>query len=98
MRMEQSATMTLALIGAFFASLGSGYTETLEKQEPMSDVATNPNATIEFTDAVGRPLGSVTTIGGTTYYAAPDGTLLGTSSIVDGLRIFKTYETSRGRR
>lgn len=96
MRMEQSTAMTLALIGAYFVCVGLGHAVALEKQ-PLSDAAANPNATIEFTDSVGRPLGSVTTIGGTTYYIGADGAMLGTSSIVDGRRVFKTYESSRGR-
>jgi hypothetical protein len=48
-------------------------------------------ATTEFSSASGRPLGSVTKIGGTTYYLAADGTMLGTSTMVEGQRVFRTY-------
>ncbi len=48
-------------------------------------------ATQEFTDAAGRPIGSVTRIGDVTYYAATDGKPLGVARIVNGRKVFKAY-------
>jgi hypothetical protein len=48
-------------------------------------------ATIEFTSGSGKPLGSVMKIAGTTYYIGADGAMIGTSTIVDGRRVFTTY-------
>lgn len=48
-------------------------------------------SSVEFTNASGQSIGTVTKIGETTYYAAPDGTPLGTSSVVDGRRVFRSY-------
>ncbi len=48
-------------------------------------------ATIEFSTASGKPLGSVTEIAGTTYYLGADGTMLGTSTMVEGRRVFRSY-------
>lgn len=57
--------------------------------QPRASVASQ--SSVEFRDAAGRLIGTVTKIGDTTYYAAPDGTPLGTSSVVDGQRVFRSY-------
>jgi hypothetical protein len=48
-------------------------------------------ATVDYTDASGRPIGSVTKIGGVTYFAGPDGVPLGVAETVNGKRVFKRY-------
>lgn len=47
--------------------------------------------TIEYVSASGKALGSVTTIGGVTYYHGPDGAIVATSTIVAGRKIYKSY-------
>lgn len=47
--------------------------------------------TQEFFDARGRPIGSVTKIGGITYFNGPDGKLVGAAETIDGRRVYKTY-------
>lgn len=63
--------------------------------EPAGEtVASRPadtNDTQEYFDARGHSLGSVTKIGGVTYFNGPDGKLVGTAETVDGRRIYKTY-------
>jgi hypothetical protein len=61
--------------------------------EELSRVSTRPDTsvTVEFSNASGKLLGSVTKIAGTTYYIAADGTTLGTSIMIDGRRVFTTY-------
>jgi hypothetical protein len=61
-------------------------------EEPnRASILPDPNTTVEFSNANGKLLGSVTKIGGTTYYIAADGTTLGTSIVIDGRRVFRTY-------
>jgi hypothetical protein len=48
-------------------------------------------ATVDYTDASGRLIGSVTKIGGVTYFAGPDGVPLGVAETVNGKRIFRRY-------
>ena len=49
------------------------------------------SATVDYTDASGRPIGSVTKIGGVTYFAGPDGVPLGVAETVNGRRVFRRY-------
>ncbi len=49
------------------------------------------NTTVDYTDASGRVIGSVTKIGGVTYFAGPDGVPLGVAETVNGKRVFKRY-------
>ena len=60
-------------------------------QSDAPKVQTAEQTSIEFRSASGRLIGTVTRIGGATYYAAPDGTPLGVSSVVDGQRVYKSY-------
>ncbi len=81
-------------IGLLLASAFSGQSLAQASSEsPQDGVSPSASgvATIEFSNATGRPLGSVTKIGGTTYYLGADGTMLGTSTMVDGRRVFRTY-------
>ncbi|GLI92037.1 hypothetical protein [Methylocystis echinoides] len=48
-------------------------------------------ATVDYTDASGRLIGSVTKIGGVTYFAGPDGVPLGVAETVNGKRVFRRY-------
>ncbi|WP_442753832.1 hypothetical protein ACNHKD_12600 [Methylocystis sp. JAN1] len=52
---------------------------------------TTAGDTQEFFDARGHLLGSVTKIGGVTYFNGPDGNLVGTAETVEGRRIYKSY-------
>jgi hypothetical protein len=65
----------------------------VSQAEELSRVSTLPDSkvTVEFSNASGKLLGSVTKIAGTTYYIAADGTTLGTSIVIDGRRVFTTY-------
>lgn len=49
------------------------------------------SATVDYTDASGRLIGSVTKIGGVTYFAGPDGVPLGVAETVNGKRVFRRY-------
>ena len=77
------------LIGHFLASGASGQSLAQENDRERPSYVSAP--TIEFSNASGRPLGAVTKIGGTTYYFGADGTMLGTSAMVDGRRVFRSY-------
>jgi hypothetical protein len=62
------------------------------KAEPAGEtIGADRNDTREYFDARGHSLGSVTKIGGVTYFNGPDGKLVGTAETVEGRRIFKTY-------
>jgi hypothetical protein len=81
-------------IGLLLASGASGPLRAQDFSDAPKDRVSDSSsgvATIEFSSATGRPLGSVTKIGGTTYYLAADGTMLGTSTMVDGRRVFRSY-------
>ncbi len=65
--------------------------QSLAQDEGRESLFSNNAATIEFSNASGKPLGSVTKIGGTTYYIGADGTMLGTSTVIEGRRVFKSY-------
>jgi hypothetical protein len=83
-------------ICVFFALTASGalaqaQTSGAHSREQSSADVRGGGDTIEFTDANGKSTGSVTTIAGTTYYIGPDGATLGTSKMVDGRRVYKSY-------
>ncbi len=81
-------------IGLILAGVVSGQSLAQDSSASPKDRDSHSSdgvATIEFSNANGRPLGSVTKIGGTTYYLGPDGAMLGTSTMVEGRRVFRTY-------
>ncbi len=80
-------------IGFLLASAVSGHSLAQGSSEAPKDRVSHSSdgvATIEFSNSNGRPLGSVTKIGGPTYYLGADGTMLGTSTMVEGRRVFRT--------
>ena len=82
--MKRALLVALLLAGDV---LHEAHPEELDRMSKFRDVG----ATIEFSSGSGKPLGSVMKIGGTTYYIGADGTMLGTSTIIDGRRVFTTY-------
>jgi hypothetical protein len=76
-------------VGLFVAAAASG--QSLAQERGRESLFSNYAPTIEVSSASGKPLGSITKIGGTTYYIGPDGTMLGTSTIIEGRRVFKSY-------
>lgn len=60
-------------------------------EAPLEQSKSMESATVDYTDASGRPIGTVTKIGGVTYFAGPDGVPLGVAETVDGKRVFKRY-------
>jgi hypothetical protein len=79
------------LIAIVLASATSSQTLARDASDSSDRASESFAVTTEFSSATGRPLGSVTKIGGTTYYLGADGTMLGTSTVVEGRRVFKTY-------
>ncbi len=55
------------------------------------ETKSSESATVDYTDASGRLIGTVTKIGGVTYFAGPDGVPLGVAETVNGERVFKRY-------
>ncbi|HEY8163260.1 MAG TPA: hypothetical protein VIF34_13485 [Methylocystis sp.] len=81
-------------IALLLASVVSGQSLAQDSSKSPKDRVNNSSdgvAAIEFSGATGKPLGSVTKIGGTTYYFGADGTMLGTSTMVEGRRVFRSY-------
>jgi hypothetical protein len=76
-------------VGLFVAAAASR--QSLAQEQGRESLSSDSAATIEFSSASGKPLGSVTKIGGTTYYIGADGTMLGTSTMIEGRRVFKSY-------
>jgi hypothetical protein len=76
-------------VGLLVATTVSG--QSLAQDEGRRSFFSNNATTIEFSKASGTPLGSVTKIGGTTYYIGADGAMLGTSTMIEGRRVFKSY-------
>jgi hypothetical protein len=76
-------------VGLYVASAASG--QSLAQEQGRESRFSDGAATIEFSSASGKPLGSVTKIGGTTYYIAADGTVLCTSTMTEGRRVFRRY-------
>jgi hypothetical protein len=63
----------------------------LEAEPAKEPVSKDSGSTVEFTSPSGRPLGSVTRLGGITYFTGADGRLLGTAETIDGRKVFKSY-------
>jgi hypothetical protein len=59
--------------------------------ESLVPKAKDSEGTREYFDARGRLIGSVTKIGGVTFFNDPDGKLIGTAETVEGRRIYKSY-------
>jgi hypothetical protein len=75
---------------ALVLAIGSAHaheSEQAKSAEPLKE----RGSTVEFTSPSGRPLGSVTRIGGVTYFAGADGRLLGTVETIDGRKVYKSY-------
>lgn len=75
---------------ALVLAIGSAQAHESEQGKSMHP-GKEPGSTVEFTNASGRPLGSVTRIGGVTYFAGADGRLLGTAETIDGRKVYKSY-------
>jgi hypothetical protein len=60
-------------------------------EESSAPKSTDLRDTQDYFDAGGRLIGSVTRIGGVTYFNGPDGRLVGTSETIEGRRVYKTY-------
>ncbi len=71
-----------------FAAVGSARSEDGASVVPK---ARDSEATREYFDGRGRLIGSVTKIGGVTFFNGPDGKLVGTAEMVDGRRTYKAY-------
>lgn len=80
---------TILTVALLLASIVASKAESAG--ETMAPRATDAGDTQEFFDARGHSLGSVTKIGGVTYFNGPDGKLVGTAETVEGRRIYKTY-------
>ncbi len=57
----------------------------------QSRVLQTQSDTVDYFDGRGQLIGSVTKIGGVTYFIGPDGSQLGTAETVEGRRVFKSY-------
>lgn|GEM_PF-4973039 len=85
---------SIAVCAAFLAGIIAALAQSTELTESTGELSGNSGKTkvsVDYYSATGRPLGSVVTIGGTTYFAAPDGTPLGTSTTMDGHKVYKKY-------
>ncbi len=78
--------ITLALVMVL-----ANVTFALGESDKPDQARNTENATVDYTDASGRVIGSVTKIGGVTYFAGPDGVPLGVAETVNGERVFKRY-------
>jgi hypothetical protein len=74
---------------ALVLAIGSAHAH--ESEQAKTQPGNERGSTVEFTNASGRPLGSVTRIGGVTYFAGADGRLLGTAETIDGRKVYKSY-------
>jgi len=82
----------MRLIFAFLAAaLNGSIAFAAANTAPVEQPKGAESATVDYTDASGRVIGSVTKIGGVTYFAGPDGVPLGVSETVNGKRVFKRY-------
>ena len=85
---------SIAICAAFLVGFVGGRaqsTELAESTGQISGQSGKTNVTVDYYSATGRPLGSVMTIGGTTYFAGPDGTPLGTSTTIEGHKVYMKY-------
>ncbi len=80
-------TLTLILI---ISGVNSASAQQSDVTPPPPSAEMKRN-TVEYFDGRGRLIGSVTEIGGVTYFTGPDGAQLGTAEMVAGQRVFKSY-------
>ncbi len=83
--MRLSLTLIVIISGISSASAQQG-----QETPPPSSEASRSD-TRDYFDGRGRLIGTVTEIGGVTYFIGPDGSQLGTAEMVDGQRVFKSY-------
>lgn len=83
------------ICAALLASVASALAQQTEVTGPteQSQAASSRSSdvSVDYYSATGRLLGSVITIGGTTYFAGPDGAPLGTSTTIDGRKVYRRY-------
>ncbi len=85
---------SIFICAAFLASIACAHAQPTELAGPTEQApgaSSKGDGSVDYYSATGRPLGSVTTIGGTTYFAGPDGTPLGTATTIDGHKVYKRY-------
>lgn len=82
---------SIVFLAALVCSAGSAFAEPDENAPAAKSDPGARGRIVEFTSASGKPLGSVTTIGGITYFMAADGSPLGTAQTIDGRRVYKSY-------
>ncbi len=70
--------------------IGSAFAEQNESTSQTRASEKNSD-TVDYFDGRGQLIGSVTKIGGVTYFIGPDGSQLGTAETVEGHRVFKSY-------
>jgi hypothetical protein len=81
----------LFLLSALVLVVGSAHAHETDRTNAADRASSDRDSTVEFTSASGRPLGSVTRIGGVTYFADADGRLLGTAETIDGRKVYRSY-------
>lgn len=82
----------MRLIFAFLVAAANGsYALAAGNTASVEPTRVVESATVDYTDASGRVIGSVTKIGGVTYFAGPDGVPLGVAETVNGKRVFRRY-------
>lgn len=80
---------TILTVAVFLTSVVASRAE--QAEETIAPKSAGAGGTQEFFDARGHSLGSVTKIGGVTYFNGPDGTLVGTAETIEGRRIYRSY-------
>ncbi len=81
--------MRLIVVLAAIAIPGMGFANAASYGASAEQPKRADSATVDYTDAWGRLIGSVTKIGGVTYFAGPDGAPLGVAETINGERVFK---------
>ncbi|MEF3365791.1 hypothetical protein V3H18_04505 [Methylocystis sp. 9N] len=84
----------LFVCAALLASVASTHAQPTEFSGPTEQsqaASSRSEVSVDYYSATGRLLGSVITIGGTTYFAGPDGAPLGTSTTIDGRKVYRRY-------
>lgn len=81
----------MGICAVFLLLAGSAFAQSDQPKANVDGQSLDGQSSVEFRNAAGRVIGTVTRIGDTIYYAGPDGTPLGTSSMVDGQRVFRSY-------
>jgi len=85
---------SIGFCAAFLAGMATAHAQSTElagSTGQSSGQSPRTGVPVEYYSGTGRPLGSVITIGGTTYFAGPDGAPLGTSTTIDGRKVYKKY-------